>query len=97
MPLCKEDCEQWWEDCKDCMTCKENWHKGWNWATGGWAEWSKPLLAPAWWLEPTALACPLGGCLEGGQAAVHQQGAVVGCGRVVLLPHPPPPPSERYR
>ncbi|KFV62725.1 Folate receptor beta, partial [Dryobates pubescens] len=34
VPLCKEDCEEWWEDCKDFVTCKENWHKGWNWATG---------------------------------------------------------------
>ncbi|XP_009280280.2 PREDICTED: folate receptor gamma [Aptenodytes forsteri] len=34
VPLCKEDCEAWWEDCKDYVTCKENWHKGWNWATG---------------------------------------------------------------
>ncbi|NXD28780.1 FOLR1 protein, partial [Spelaeornis formosus] len=35
VPLCKEDCEEWWEDCKDALTCKDNWHKGWNWATGG--------------------------------------------------------------
>uniref|UniRef100_A0A674HIQ0 Folate receptor gamma-like n=1 Tax=Taeniopygia guttata TaxID=59729 RepID=A0A674HIQ0_TAEGU len=34
VPLCREDCEEWWEDCKDALTCKENWHKGWNWATG---------------------------------------------------------------
>ncbi|XP_054831057.1 folate receptor alpha-like [Eublepharis macularius] len=34
VPLCKEDCEMWWEDCKEDMTCKENWHKGWNWTTG---------------------------------------------------------------
>ena len=47
MPLCKEDCEEWWEDCKDYVTCKENWHKGWNWATGWWAVWSKPPLTPA--------------------------------------------------
>ncbi|XP_062822897.1 folate receptor alpha-like [Anolis carolinensis] len=33
VPLCKEDCEQWWEDCKDDYTCKENWHKGWDWST----------------------------------------------------------------
>lgn len=36
VPLCKEDCEEWWEDCKDYVTCKDNWHKGWNWATGQW-------------------------------------------------------------
>ncbi|XP_066475491.1 folate receptor beta [Tiliqua scincoides] len=34
VPLCKEDCEQWWEDCQDEMTCMENWHKGWDWSTG---------------------------------------------------------------
>ncbi|NWR43283.1 FOLR1 protein, partial [Regulus satrapa] len=34
VPLCKEDCEEWWEDCKDALTCRDNWHKGWNWATG---------------------------------------------------------------
>ncbi|NXC92163.1 FOLR3 protein, partial [Cercotrichas coryphoeus] len=34
VPLCREDCEQWWEDCRDARTCKENWHQGWNWATG---------------------------------------------------------------
>ncbi|XP_065520649.1 folate receptor gamma-like isoform X2 [Lathamus discolor] len=34
VPLCREDCEQWWEDCKEAFTCKENWHKGWNWTSG---------------------------------------------------------------
>ncbi|NXX79591.1 FOLR1 protein, partial [Urocolius indicus] len=34
VPLCWEDCEQWWEDCQDAVTCKVNWHKGWNWTTG---------------------------------------------------------------
>ncbi|XP_014737601.1 PREDICTED: folate receptor alpha-like [Sturnus vulgaris] len=34
VPLCKEDCDQWWEDCQDAVTCKVNWHKGWNWTTG---------------------------------------------------------------
>uniref|UniRef100_A0A452HZT4 Folate receptor-like domain-containing protein n=1 Tax=Gopherus agassizii TaxID=38772 RepID=A0A452HZT4_9SAUR len=34
VPLCKEDCELWWEDCQDAITCKENWHKGWNWTSG---------------------------------------------------------------
>uniref|UniRef100_A0A8C9N085 Folate receptor-like domain-containing protein n=1 Tax=Serinus canaria TaxID=9135 RepID=A0A8C9N085_SERCA len=37
VPLCREDCEQWWQDCRDALTCKDNWHKGWNWATGWWA------------------------------------------------------------
>ncbi|NXJ57883.1 FOLR3 protein, partial [Spizaetus tyrannus] len=34
VPLCLEDCEQWWEDCQNAATCKVNWHKGWNWTTG---------------------------------------------------------------
>ncbi|XP_019359947.1 PREDICTED: folate receptor gamma-like isoform X2 [Gavialis gangeticus] len=34
VPLCKEDCDKWWDDCQDSYTCKENWHKGWNWTTG---------------------------------------------------------------
>ncbi|XP_018604164.1 folate receptor [Scleropages formosus] len=33
VPLCREDCETWWEDCKDDHTCKENWHVGWDWST----------------------------------------------------------------
>lgn len=36
VPLCQEDCDQWWEDCQDAITCKANWHKGWNWTTGEW-------------------------------------------------------------
>uniref|UniRef100_A0A4X2LYV8 Folate receptor-like domain-containing protein n=1 Tax=Vombatus ursinus TaxID=29139 RepID=A0A4X2LYV8_VOMUR len=34
VPLCKEDCNQWWEDCRTSYTCKENWQKGWNWTSG---------------------------------------------------------------
>ncbi|XP_043928956.1 folate receptor gamma-like isoform X2 [Protopterus annectens] len=34
VPLCQEDCDQWWDDCKNDQTCKENWHKGWDWTTG---------------------------------------------------------------
>ncbi|ELK32477.1 Folate receptor alpha [Myotis davidii] len=34
VPLCKEDCESWWEDCRTSYTCKNNWHKGWNWTSG---------------------------------------------------------------
>ncbi|XP_012600386.1 folate receptor alpha [Microcebus murinus] len=34
VPLCKEDCETWWEDCRSSFTCKGNWHKGWNWTSG---------------------------------------------------------------
>lgn len=34
VPLCKEDCHEWWEDCKNDFTCKTNWHKGWDWTSG---------------------------------------------------------------
>ncbi|XP_066555312.1 folate receptor [Amia ocellicauda] len=34
VPLCQEDCETWWKDCKLDFTCKENWHKGWDWSSG---------------------------------------------------------------
>ena len=34
VPLCKEDCESWWQDCLTSYTCKTNWHKGWNWTSG---------------------------------------------------------------
>ncbi|XP_030601067.1 folate receptor isoform X1 [Archocentrus centrarchus] len=34
VPLCKEDCESWWEDCKNDFTCKTDWHKGWDWSSG---------------------------------------------------------------
>lgn len=34
VPLCKEDCESWWSDCKNDTTCKTDWHKGWDWSSG---------------------------------------------------------------
>ncbi|XP_011606604.1 folate receptor isoform X2 [Takifugu rubripes] len=34
VPLCKEDCHEWWEDCKNEFTCKSNWHTGWDWSSG---------------------------------------------------------------
>lgn len=38
VPLCREDCESWWEDCRTSHTCKSNWHRGWNWTSGeSWA------------------------------------------------------------
>ncbi|XP_004427495.1 PREDICTED: sperm-egg fusion protein Juno [Ceratotherium simum simum] len=33
-PLCREDCEQWWEDCRTSYTCKSNWLHGWDWSGG---------------------------------------------------------------
>ncbi|XP_032215828.1 sperm-egg fusion protein Juno [Mustela erminea] len=29
VPLCREDYEQWWEDCRTSYTCKADWH-GWD-------------------------------------------------------------------
>uniref|UniRef100_A0A8C5L1F7 IZUMO1 receptor, JUNO n=1 Tax=Jaculus jaculus TaxID=51337 RepID=A0A8C5L1F7_JACJA len=34
VPLCREDCEQWWEDCHSSYTCKSNWQEGWDWSQG---------------------------------------------------------------
>ncbi|XP_023377474.1 folate receptor beta-like [Pteropus vampyrus] len=34
VPLCKEDCQSWWEACRTSYTCKSDWHKGWNWTSG---------------------------------------------------------------
>uniref|UniRef100_A0A8C8U3Q4 IZUMO1 receptor, JUNO n=1 Tax=Peromyscus maniculatus bairdii TaxID=230844 RepID=A0A8C8U3Q4_PERMB len=34
VPLCREDCEEWWEDCHTSYTCKSNWHSGWHWSQG---------------------------------------------------------------
>ncbi|XP_072256336.1 folate receptor alpha-like [Pyxicephalus adspersus] len=34
VPLCKEDCDTWYDDCSNDYTCMENWHVGWNWTTG---------------------------------------------------------------
>ncbi|XP_056467834.1 folate receptor alpha-like isoform X1 [Gadus chalcogrammus] len=34
VPLCKEDCHTWWDDCKDDLTCKTDWHRGWDWKSG---------------------------------------------------------------
>lgn len=34
VPLCREDCQEWWEDCRTSSTCKADWHKGWDWTSG---------------------------------------------------------------
>ncbi|XP_075857414.1 sperm-egg fusion protein Juno [Microcebus murinus] len=34
VPLCREDCEEWWEDCRWSYTCKSNWLSGWDWSQG---------------------------------------------------------------
>ena len=34
LPLCKNDCDNWWDACKDDRTCVENWSKDFEWSTG---------------------------------------------------------------
>ncbi|EDL78458.1 rCG31683, isoform CRA_b [Rattus norvegicus] len=31
VPLCLEDCEEWWKDCRTSHTCKADWLHGWVW------------------------------------------------------------------
>uniref|UniRef100_A0A8C0Z0M2 Folate receptor-like domain-containing protein n=1 Tax=Canis lupus familiaris TaxID=9615 RepID=A0A8C0Z0M2_CANLF len=31
-PLCREDCEQWWEDCRTSYTCRSDWLGSWDWS-----------------------------------------------------------------
>uniref|UniRef100_A0A8C0KVX2 IZUMO1 receptor, JUNO n=1 Tax=Canis lupus dingo TaxID=286419 RepID=A0A8C0KVX2_CANLU len=33
-PLCREDCEQWWEDCRTSYTCRSDWLGSWDWSRG---------------------------------------------------------------
>nr|XP_025849107.1 sperm-egg fusion protein Juno [Vulpes vulpes] len=32
VPLCREDCEQWWEDCRTSYTCRSDWLGSWDWS-----------------------------------------------------------------
>ena len=36
VPLCASDCDEWFDACKDDLTCSNNWgnYKTWNWTTG---------------------------------------------------------------
>lgn len=36
VPMCKSDCDAWFDACKDDLTCSDNWgnYKTWNWKTG---------------------------------------------------------------
>uniref|UniRef100_A0A8C0KV13 IZUMO1 receptor, JUNO n=1 Tax=Canis lupus dingo TaxID=286419 RepID=A0A8C0KV13_CANLU len=36
-PLCREDCEQWWEDCRTSYTCRSDWLGSWDWSRGEWS------------------------------------------------------------
>lgn len=35
VPLCKNDCSNWYEACKNDFTCNDNWIRGWNWTSLG--------------------------------------------------------------
>lgn len=37
IPLCADDCDQWFHDCKDDYTCSDNWgdSSNWNWKKKG--------------------------------------------------------------
>jgi folate receptor len=34
IPLCKSDCDAWFDDCRDDYTCRDNWNKGFVWKNG---------------------------------------------------------------
>ena len=34
LPLCLDECINWWNSCKDDRTCIENWTRGFDWGTG---------------------------------------------------------------
>ncbi|XP_005107989.2 folate receptor beta [Aplysia californica] len=34
VPICKSDCENWWEACHDDYTCLDNWATGFDWSSG---------------------------------------------------------------
>jgi folate receptor len=34
IPLCKRDCESWFDACKYDYTCRDNWKKGFKWQDG---------------------------------------------------------------
>lgn len=46
VPLCQEDCEQWWEDCRTSYTCKSNWHGDWDRSGGEWCLAGPPPASP---------------------------------------------------
>lgn len=65
VPLCQEDCEQWWEDCQDAVTCKVNWHKGWNWTTGECGLWGSPHhTSTLLWVSSHPPSPCRGGCVH---------------------------------
>ncbi|KAL4230396.1 folic acid receptor [Mactra antiquata] len=34
VPLCRNECDAWWEDCVDDLTCIENWARHFDWSSG---------------------------------------------------------------
>lgn len=54
VPLCLEDCEEWWKDCRTSHTCKADWLHGWVWDQGewpNWVPWALSLGKDAWGSE----------------------------------------------
>ena len=35
VPICKSDCDTWFEDCSDDFTCNDNWGTSWIWSKKG--------------------------------------------------------------
>ncbi|CAK8680411.1 folate receptor beta-like [Clavelina lepadiformis] len=34
VPICESSCTAWYDDCKNDLTCKDDWGDGWNWTSG---------------------------------------------------------------
>jgi folate receptor len=34
IPICKSECEAWFQDCKEDYTCRDDWYKGFQWKNG---------------------------------------------------------------
>ena len=39
VPLCKNDCDSWWNACKAELTCTDDWYGGFNWEQGVDGKW----------------------------------------------------------
>ncbi|CBY10018.1 unnamed protein product [Oikopleura dioica] len=39
VPLCKNDCDSWWNACKAELTCTNDWYGGFNWEQGEDGKW----------------------------------------------------------
>ena len=34
IPMCKQDCDSWFDACKYDYTCRDNWNRGFKWING---------------------------------------------------------------